>query len=164
MKFPVGTYGRKRLEFFPTPFRAPLRGFAALIFAWQGDQVLLCDIPDRGWCIPSGRVEPGESSQVAAVREANEEAGAILENVLYIGCYRISDKTDVRWADVYTSNVKELIAIPSGFESRGRQFIQVEALPTVYHEWNALIEAVFQYSFEMLTKLRCLARSDEAQL
>ena len=69
-KFSAGKYGRQRLEFFPAPFRAPLRSFAALVFPWEGEQVLLCDIENRGWSIPSGRVEPDESSSEAACREA----------------------------------------------------------------------------------------------
>ena len=61
-RFPPGTYGRQRLQFFPAPFQAPLRAFAVLVFPWQDDRVLICDIEDRGWCIPSGRVEAEETS------------------------------------------------------------------------------------------------------
>ncbi len=118
-KFPSGKYGRQRLEFFPAPFRAPLRAFAALVFPWLEDKVLICNIEDRGWCIPSGRVEPNESSIEAAVREAKEEAGAILEDVLYLGCYRITERGEVRWADVYAARVKDLVDIPEEFESMG---------------------------------------------
>ena len=79
-KFPAGKYGRQRLEFFPAPFQSPLRAFAALVFCWQDESILLCDIEDRGWSIPSGRVEPFESSEDAARREAIEEAGANLKH------------------------------------------------------------------------------------
>ena len=65
-KFPCGQYGRQKLEFYPAPFRSPLRAFAALVFPWHEEQVLLCNICDRGWCIPSGRVEPNESSLATA--------------------------------------------------------------------------------------------------
>ena len=34
-KFPVGPYGRQRLQFYPAPFRAPLRAFAGLVFPWM---------------------------------------------------------------------------------------------------------------------------------
>ncbi|MBL8065697.1 MAG: NUDIX domain-containing protein [Chthonomonadaceae bacterium] len=152
MKFPSGTYGRQRLEFHPAPFRPPLRAFAALVFPWCDGNVLICDIEDRGWCIPSGRVEPNESSLEAAVREAKEEAGAILQDVLYLGCYRITERGEVRWADVYAARVKELVDIPVEFESKGRRIISLEELPAIYHLWNPLTEAVFHYSAEILRR------------
>lgn len=152
MKFPSGKYGRQRLEFHPAPFRAPLRAFAALVFTWCEDEVLLCNIEDRGWCIPSGRVEPNESSLEAAVREAKEEAGAILQDVLYLGAYRITERGEVRWADVYVARVKELVDIPEEFESMGRQTLSLDALPDIYHLWNPLTEAVFNYSAEILKR------------
>lgn len=152
MKFPSGRYGRQRLEFFPAPFRAPLRAFAALVFPWCEGQVLICDIEDRGWCIPSGRVEPNESSIEAAIREAKEEAGAILEDVLYLGCYRITERGEVRWADVFAARVKELVDIPEEFESMGRQILPLDSLPDVYHLWNPLTEAVFNHSAEILRR------------
>lgn len=151
-RFPSGKYGRQRLEFFPAPFRAPLRAFAALVFPWFGEEVLLCDIHDRGWCIPSGRVEPDESSSEAAVREAMEEAGAILQDVQYIGCYRVTERGEVRWADVYVGRVTGLVEIDPQFESRGRALVPIEALPSLYHLWNDLTHAIFLYSKEMLLR------------
>ncbi|MBS1713944.1 MAG: NUDIX domain-containing protein [Armatimonadetes bacterium] len=151
-RFPTGKYGRQNLEFFPAPFRAPLRAFAALVFPWCDDQVLICNIQDRGWCIPSGRVEPDESSLEAAVREAREEAGAILQDVIYLGCYRITERGEVRWADVYAARVKELVEIPAEFESMGRRILPLAELPETYHLWNPLTEAVFKYSEQILKR------------
>ena len=107
-RFPPGTYGRQKLRFHAAPYKAPLRAFAALVFVWQDLDVLLCNIGDRGWCIPSGRVEAFETSVEAARREAIEEAGAILDTLQYIGCYNICEKEEQRWADVFTSNVVSL--------------------------------------------------------
>ncbi|MBS1723872.1 MAG: NUDIX domain-containing protein [Armatimonadetes bacterium] len=152
MKFPSGRYGRQSLEFHPAPFRAPLRAFAALVFPWCEDKVLICNIEDRGWCIPSGRVEPDESSLEAAVREAREEAGAILQDVLYLGCYRITERGEVRWADVYAARVTDLVDIPEGSESLGRQMLSPNELPEIYHLWNPLTEAVFKHSHEILKR------------
>lgn len=151
-KFPCGKVGRQVLEFRPAPFRAPLRAFASLVFPWQGEQVLICRIEDRGWCIPSGRVEPEETSLEAACREAKEEAGAILEHVVYIGCYRIQERSEVRWADVYAAQVCGLVDIDPAFESTGRQFVEVADLPSIYYLWNPLTEAVFAHSHGALQK------------
>jgi len=145
-KFPCGQYGKQRLEFHPAPFRAPLRAFASLVFPWRGSEVLVCNIEDRGWCIPSGRVEPNESSFDAAVREAKEEAGADLKEMHYIGCYRVTQRDEVRWVDVYTANVEGLTDLDPQFESIGRKFVTMEELPDIYHLWNPLTEAVFLQS------------------
>jgi 8-oxo-dGTP diphosphatase len=151
-RFPCGQYGKQRLEFFPAPFRAPLRAFAALVFPWQGDEVLVCNIEDRGWCIPSGRVEPNESSLDAAIREAREEAGADLKEIHYIGCYRVTQRGEVRWADVYAANVQGLTELDPQYESIGRQFVTMDRLPEIYHLWNDLTEAVFHQSKRVLAR------------
>jgi len=145
-KFPTGRYGRQTLRFFPAPFKAPLRAFAVLVFAWQGDQVLVAAIADRGWCIPSGRVEPSESSEYAVRREALEEAGAILKDIQYIGCYQMSERSEVRWADCFAAHVEKLIDFQADTESKGRRFVPLDELPTMYHLWNELTAKVFEHS------------------
>lgn len=151
-KFPCGKYGRQTLKFFPAPFRAPLRAFAGLVFPWKDGEVLVCDIADRGWCIPSGRVEPYESSLEAIKREALEEAGAHLDDIQYIGCYQIMERNEVRWADCYTARVTELVAIQVVAESHGRKFMKLEDLPELYHVWNELTEQVFEHSRQVLER------------
>src|SRR5689334_55132 len=125
-RFPSGTFGRQRLQFFPAPFKAPLRTFAVLVFAWLDDRVVICDIEDRGWCIPSGRVEPMETSMEAAHREALEEGGVELERLQYIGCYQISERREVRWADCYAAKVKSIGEISMKEESLGMKLATVE--------------------------------------
>jgi 8-oxo-dGTP diphosphatase len=149
-RFPSAQYGRQRLQFFPAPFHAPLRAFAVLVFAWQDDHVLICDIEDRGWCIPSGRVEAGESSLEAGHREAQEEGGAILEFMQYIGCYHISERREVRWADCYAARVSDLVEIGMAEESKGRKLVTMDELPNIYHVWNPLTEMVFRHSHDVV--------------
>jgi 8-oxo-dGTP diphosphatase len=122
------------------------------MFAWRGDEVLICDIMGRGWCVPSGRVEPNESSMEASLREAREEAGAIVKDVQYIGSFQITEKRDVRWADCFTAHVEDLAEIQAITESRGRKFVTVDLLPTTYHEWNELTSRVFAHSLEILRR------------
>lgn len=155
-RFSSGKYGRQRLEFFPAPYKAPLRAFAALVFVWDGEKVLLSDIEDRGWCIPSGRVEPHEEPIEAAIREAREEGGALLADVQYIGCYRITERSEVRWADVFTSRVEELVELPPEFESKERRLVAMEDVAGLYHLWNDLTAEVFEHARE-ITKRRCQA-------
>jgi 8-oxo-dGTP diphosphatase len=151
-KFPSGVYGRQRLQFFPAPFRAPLRAFAALVFPWVEDQVVICDIVGRGWCIPSGRVEPNETSAEAVRREALEEGGIVLSCLQYIGCYHISERREVRWADCYAAHVAELGEIGMAEESKERRLVRLDELPELYHNWSELTSMVFEHSAEVLRR------------
>lgn len=160
-RFPSGHYGRQRLQFFPAPFRAPLRAFAGLVFPWQDDKVLVCDIENRGWCIPSGRVEPFETSLEAVKREAIEEAGAVLADVQYIGCYHITERNEVRWADCYAAHIAELVEIGMKEESKGRRLASLAELPEIYHLWNDLTELVFLHSREVIERSFGSKRSDK---
>lgn len=151
-RFPTGQWGRQRLQFFPAPFRAPLRSFAALVFPWLDERVLIADIEGRGWCIPSGRVEPNETSMEAARREALEEAGGVLGDIQYIGCYHISERREVRWADCFVARVVELGEIGMTEESKGRKLVTLDELPDIYHLWNPLTQRVFEHSRDVLLR------------
>lgn len=151
-KFPSGEWGRQKLQFYPAPFRAPLRAFAALVIPWDGDRVLVADIAGRGWCIPSGRVEPNETSLEAAKREALEEAGGVLHDIQYIGCYHISERREIRWADCFVARVESLGEIGMKEESNGRQLVTLAELPEIYHNWNELTARVFGHSLEVLNR------------
>lgn len=148
----MGKWGQQTLNFYPAPYRAPVRAFAALLFPWSGSKILVCDILDRGWCVPSGRVEPSESSLDAALREAREEAGAEVGDSQYIGCYRIADKTQIRWADCYVGRVVTLGEIGKPEESRGCTLMDLAQMAEHYHLWNDLTEQVVAHSFAVLTR------------
>jgi len=153
-RFPAGSYGRQRLQFFPAPFHAPLRAFIGLVFPWDGDKVLIADICGRGWCIPSGRVEAFETSLEAVRREAQEEAGAILKDIQYIGCYQMTERQEIRWADCYVAHIEDLVEIGMKDESKGRRLATLEELPEIYHLWNPLTKMVFEHSKEILERHR----------
>lgn len=141
------------MRFYPAPYRAPLRAFAALVFVWQGEKVLICDIVERGWSIPSGRVEPEESSLEAAIREAKEEAGALISNLQYIGCYEIKERGETRWADCFAASAGAMVEIGAVSESRERRFVDLETLPEIYHWWNELSLKVFEHSKKVIERL-----------
>ncbi|MCX7798761.1 MAG: NUDIX domain-containing protein [Fimbriimonadales bacterium] len=131
-----------------------MRPFVVLVFAWRGDRVLVCQIEDRGWCVPSGRIEAQEQPEDAARREALEEGGAVLGDLLYLGAYQIREATNVRWASCFVCELESLGPIPEWTESSACRLLTLDELPEVYHIWNPLTEQVFRYSFEVLQRHR----------
>jgi len=131
------------------------RLWAALAFVFYGDKVALADIEGRGLCIPSGRIEPGETVDEAAVREAWEETGARLhpERRRLIGCYRLTPRVGahagtIRYCPVFVAEAWGFEPIPPGSESRGLILAAVEDVADVYFTWDALMAAVFAYAEE----------------
>lgn len=58
---------------------------AAFGFAFHGEGLLMVRLRKRGWDIPGGRIDPGETPAAAAVREVREEACARVEIIELLG-------------------------------------------------------------------------------
>ena len=136
------------------------RLWAVLTFVFYGDKVVLGDIPGRGMCIPSGRIEPGETIDAAAVREAFEETGAILspDGRRLIGCFRLvprqgTPECQPRYCPVFVAEALGFQAIPSDSESQGMFLAAIEDVSDIYFFWDALIAAVFEYADEQRQRL-----------
>lgn len=61
---------------------------AATIVLNEKREILLLKGPKRGWEMPGGQVEEGESLREAAVREAKEETGIDIEVVKFCGVFQ----------------------------------------------------------------------------
>jgi 8-oxo-dGTP diphosphatase len=61
----------------------------ALVLAFDGDRLLQTKLAARGWDIVGGHIEPGETPEAAARREAYEEAGARLGELHLLGYQRL---------------------------------------------------------------------------
>lgn len=59
----------------------------AAVFDGAGDVLLQRRADDGTWCLPGGYVEPNESPEEAAVREALEETGLVVEPVDLVDVY-----------------------------------------------------------------------------
>lgn len=143
--FPVVTVAGTTFEFFPG--HMPDECAYSLVVPWHEGTVVLTHIYDRGWCIPSGRLEPGESPDETARREAFEEASIALGEIVFLGSYRLtaSDQSE-SWACLYTGQVVALDPFDANEESAGRRLVPYEDLPGVYYQWDELMESVFAFA------------------
>jgi 8-oxo-dGTP pyrophosphatase MutT (NUDIX family) len=62
---------------------------AAFALAFEGDRFLMTRLTHRGWDIPGGHLEPGETPLEAARREVYEETYARLEEMQLLGYQKI---------------------------------------------------------------------------
>lgn len=119
----------------------PTHALAAII---DQDRLLLANIPNRGWCCPSGKIEPGESPEQAAIREAYEETGATIEIVRRLGAFTLPNVA----MPAFLARCLTLVDLPPSSESTDRKWIDRSELPTVYCDWNPLFQRFFDYAFE----------------
>jgi len=129
--------------------------WAVLTFVYYGDKVALADIAGRGLCIPSGKIEPGETLDEAAVREVWEETGGQLQpdRRRLIGCYRLTPSgnlptTPERYCPVFVAEAWGFAPIPEGSESHGLVLAAVEEVAEIYFLWDALMAEVFAFAQE----------------
>jgi 8-oxo-dGTP diphosphatase len=122
---------------------------AAVVFAIHPRGFLLADIPGRGWCVPSGRLEPGESPLDTAIRETYEEVGAELVNPRRIGVYTFRSGSGAKTCvPAFVGWVSEPGPLPSGSESLGVCVLTRDQLPESYWLWDDLMARVFDYALE----------------
>ena len=123
---------------------------AALVFPFYGDRVVLADIVSRGWCIPSGHVEPGETLFDAVRREAEEEAGVTLGKTAFLGWFILTHTStgQVRHAPTYIAEVRTLGGPVVAAESRGAQLVNIEDVADLYFSWDVLLAAVFDHAWQ----------------
>lgn len=61
---------------------------AAAIVLNEQNELLLVKNPNRGWEMPGGQVEEGESIEYAAIRETEEESGIIIKITGFCGIFQ----------------------------------------------------------------------------
>lgn len=150
----AGVYLRFQPDHPLAPSPAPPFSHVLVAILHHG-QFLLAHIAGRGYCIPSGHIEPGEPPEEAARREAYEEAGAHIKNLQEMGYFRIQptgiadpQSESMSYAILYLAEPVSIEPLPPGSESQGVLWADLETLPSLYYQWSPLMEAVFRYVLE----------------
>ncbi|MGM1047976.1 MAG: NUDIX hydrolase [Bacillota bacterium] len=107
---------------------------AATVVLNDNNQILLLKGPLRGWELPGGQVEEGESLSDGAIREAKEETGIDIEIVRFCGIYQ---------------NVKESICntLFVGRPIGGQLTTSSESLEVGYYEIDEALQMVTWKNF-----------------
>jgi 8-oxo-dGTP diphosphatase len=122
---------------------------AALVFPFYGSHVVLANITGRGWCIPGGHVEQGETLVETIHRESYEEAGIELDTVCPLGYFALTatETQKTRYIPTFIARVSNFGEIPASSESEGRHLATLEDVADCYFAWDELLSAVFAYAW-----------------
>ena len=121
---------------------------SALALAFDGERILMTNLRQRGWDIPGGHLEAGETPEAAMRREVLEEAGAVLMDVQLLGYQRIRLLSTVpagyryphpdSYQVLYLTRVAELTDFVATEEASQRAFFALTAaqeLTWVQENW-----------------------------
>jgi 8-oxo-dGTP pyrophosphatase MutT (NUDIX family) len=70
---------------------------AAVVARDDAGRILLIRSPRRGWEMPGGQVELGESAEAAAIRETREESGIDVGDLRFCGIFQALDRSMVHF-------------------------------------------------------------------
>ncbi len=149
--FPTVRWGDANVTFTTEALNLPLdRVAAVVVFAIHPEGFAVADIPGRGWCVPSGRMEPGETPLETAIRETAEEIGARLIDPREIGSYLFTESSgEAHRVPAFIGRIKELGHLPPVSESRGARILGRAELAAQYWLWDDLLERMFEYAAEV---------------
>jgi 8-oxo-dGTP diphosphatase len=103
------------------------------------DQWLLTRHKERGWEFPGGKREPGETLEVAALREVEEETGAKLKNLQFIGEYEVTYESNSFVKAIFSGEVETLTKKENYLETNGPILIGGDLLSLRFQEHYSFI-------------------------
>jgi 8-oxo-dGTP diphosphatase len=119
------------------------------------DQWLLTKHKERGWEFPGGKREPGETIEEAAIREVEEETGAKLKTLHFIGEYEVTDKENSFVKAIYYAEVDALPTKETYLETNGPVLIGGDLLSLRFQDQYSFImkDRVVEIAFDRIMDL-----------
>ena len=121
-----------------------------LVFAVYGDRFVVSHIRGRGWCIPSGSVNAGETPQEAAERELMEEAGCVATDLRPFGAVEWEPPSGTQLGLAFAGRVQRLGTPTAAAEADSVRLMNLAELRENYFDWSPYYEAMFRRALESL--------------
>ena len=103
---------------------------AVCAFVFDKDDNILAVKNSRGWDIPGGKVEQGESPDRAVIREVFEEASVVVDNAQL---FHIQEFSSLGWRIAYYyCDLVEIKTFQKEFETTHREFMSTPDFLSVY--------------------------------
>lgn len=157
-KFPdeYWTETESRIEFILGPAPSELPITAVKVYALQGEALLLTRVA-RGWDLPGGHVEPGESPKEAMVREIQEETGGRVEELSLLGYVKVTNEKQNALNSRYPKESCMLMYVGRGvifdeeydlaqFEATACELVPFADVSKFHHNWTPMKQHILDYA------------------
>lgn len=132
---------------------------SCFVVAVTTDQRIAIARPKRGWGLPGGHIETGESPEDCVRREANEECGIILGELTVIGGWFAEKIKETEHNAKYPNNAYQLLYLARietisddytpQYEILERKFIPIEDFPKYHHSFGTY-EPIYNYIYQVI--------------
>jgi 8-oxo-dGTP diphosphatase len=149
------------LSFSPHSFKQNPKH--VLVVCQYGDAWFLTNHKVRGLEFPGGKVEAGESLIKAAQREVFEETGAVVEELVQIGEYRVTDEKESFVKAVFWGIIKTIHKTNNYYETNGPVVVTGDILRLRFGDEYSFImqDEVIQECIKHIHNLKNKKNSDK---
>ena len=149
-----GNDSSTRVRFTPLTEVPPGTVTSCFVVAITPNGHIAISRPERGWGLPGGHVEAGESPEDCVRREADEECGITLGQLTVIGGWLAEKVKETEYNAKYPKRAHQLMylaqieAISDNYtpqhEILERKFIPIEDFPKYHHSFDSY-ESIYNY-------------------
>lgn len=152
-----------KVEFFPDSAPPKLPVTAVKVYAIQDGNLLLTKV-GRGWDLPGGHIEGGETPDEALIREIKEETGGTIENIKLIGYLKITNVRENDRNKRYPRKSCILVYTGGGlsfdhnhdlsqYEATDQKLIPFSQVKDFHHNWSDMKQQILDYAAAKITNL-----------